>query len=170
MPIVLANEDGSYVEPHKTSRASLWVLSDEFTPDQISAVLGLSPDRWHVRGGFGVQPPETRWRQSHPNPHHAWTLDSRLPETSAPEDHIADLLDRIGDRADAVASLASDPRMHSVRLWVVLRIDNANPGIELPAVLIARLASIGTNLAVDVYVDLEDDSPPEERDQSRAVG
>jgi hypothetical protein len=170
MPIVLANEDGSYVEPHKTSTASLWVLSDELTPDEISQALRLRPDRWHMRGEVEAHPPETRWRRSRPFPHNAWTLDSRLAETSEPEEHIADLLDRIGDRAELVASLAADARVHSVRLWLTLRIDNANPGIELNATLIARLATIGTNLAVDVYVDFGDESPAEESGSLSPIG
>ncbi len=155
MPIVLANEDGSYVEPVKTSRVSLVVLSDELRPQQITAALGLQPDEWALRGELESHPPG-RWKRSRPHPHHTWKLASRLPESAEPEAHLADVLDRLGSAADRVADLKSDLRIHSVRLWLFLQIDNENPGIGLDATLLSRLAELGTGLDIDVYVDLAD--------------
>lgn len=158
MPVVLANEDGSYSEPHKRSHASLVVLSDEMSPDEISTELGFAPDQWALQGEFESHPPGTeRFRRSRPYPHNTWTLQSRLDESAEPEMHLADVIERIGDRAQRVADLAANPRVHSARLWLALHINNENPGISLSGVLIRDLAVLTTGIEIDIYVELDEE-------------
>lgn len=166
MPIVLANEDGSYTPPRKRSRASLVVLSDVLSPDEISTELCLAPDRWALRGEFESHPPGTeRFRRSRPYPHNTWTMESRLPETAEPEMHLADVLERIGAKARRVADIAAEPRIHSARLWLALHIDNENPGISLSGALIRDLAALATGVEIDVYVEFDEEtSTPEDPD------
>jgi hypothetical protein len=151
MPIFLANEDGTYVPARTTSSASLVILSVERRPDEITTHLGMTPDRWWLAGEFESHPQDPRWRRSRPHPFDGWELASRLPEDAAPDAHLVDLLDRIGDAADRVSALVADPRIRSVRLWLVHHSDNENPGFSLNAALVERLNRLGTGLDVDVY-------------------
>jgi len=158
MPIFLANEDGTYVPARTSSSARLVVLSQDQRPEDISARLGLTPDRWWLAGEFESHPQDPRWRPSRPKPFNGWELESRLPEDAAPDAHLTDLLDRIGEAADKVADLAMDPRIHSARVWVGHHTDNENPGFSLSPDLVARLTRLATGLEVDVYVLAEPDA------------
>lgn len=151
MPIFLANEDGTFVPARTSSSARLVVLSVKRLPDEITTHLGMTPDRWWLAGEFESHPQDPRWRPSRPKPFNGWELESRLPEDAAPDAHLVDLLDRIGDAADKVADLVADPEIHSVRLWLGHHSDNVNPGFSLNAALVKRLDRLGTGLEVDVY-------------------
>lgn len=151
MPIFLANEDGTFVPARTRSSASLVVLSVERLPDQITTHLGMPPDRWCLAGEFQSHPQDPGWRRSRPYPSNVWELRSRLPGDAAPDAHLVDLLDRIGDAADKVADLVVDPEIHSVRLWLGHHSDNVNPGFSLNAELLKRLDRLATGLEVDVY-------------------
>lgn len=150
MPIVMANDDGSYVEPRKTSSARLVILSDELVPDEITGLVGLQPDMAAKRGELMRGPRRF--------PHHSWNLESGLPETANPEEHLDALLGRLEPAAPAISALMADPRIHSVRLWLGLHIDNANPGLSLSNAHIRGLALIGTGVEIDVYVHDEVES------------
>jgi uncharacterized protein DUF4279 len=151
MPIFMANEDGSFVPARTTSRASLVVLSVERTADDITAQLGILPDRWWRAGEVGSHPQDPRWRPSRPKHFNGWELGSRLAEEAPPDAHVVDLLDVIGDAAERVADIAADQRIHSVRLWLAHHSDNVNPGFSLNTDLMKRLARLGASLDIDVY-------------------
>ena len=154
----MANEDGTFVPARTSSSARLVVLSVERTPDEITAHLGLTPDRWALAGEFGSHPQDPRWRPSRPNPYNVWELESRLTADASPDAHLVDVLDLIGDAADKVADLTADTRIHSVRLWLGHHSDNVNPGFSLNADLMNRLGRLGTGLEVDVYaLSVEED-------------
>jgi hypothetical protein len=155
MPIFLANEDGTYVPARTSSSARLVVLSVERTPDEITAHLGMTPNRWWLAGEFGSHPQDPRWRPSRPKRFNGWELESRLPADAPPDAHLVDLLDLIGDAADKVAELTADPRIHSVRLWLGHYTDNENPGFSLNAEFVNRLFRLGTGIEIDVYVSSE---------------
>jgi hypothetical protein len=162
VPIFLANEDGSYVPAQTSSSASLVVLSADIPADQISADLGITPDRWWVRGEFEFHPQDSRSRHSRPFPFNGWELASQLPETAPPEDHLVDLLERIGPAGPRVAALVGNPQVASVRLRVGHHTDNANPGLSLSDSLLQRVGALGTGVELDVYVDAGE--PPTESD------
>ena len=155
MPILWANEDGSFVLPRTRSSARLVVLSNDVPPTEISARLGLEPDRWWLAGELGTHPQDPRWRQSRPQRFNGWALESKLAEEAAAEVHLGDLLDRIGDAADEVASLTTDPRIHSVLVRLGHHTDNENPGFSLNPGLVERLVRLGAGLEIDVYVGSE---------------
>lgn len=122
--------------------AHLTILSTVLSADVLAELLGIRPDeRWergtrpHARGKFA-----------------GCSLGSRLPDTAAPDAHLADLLERLGPVAANVRSLVGDNRVHSVRLWVYHSIPNWNPGLSIPAPVVERINSLGTGLEVDVYV------------------
>jgi len=84
-----------------------------------------------------------------------WALESKLAEEAAAEVHLGDLLDRVGDAADEVASLTTDPRIHSVLVRLGHHTDNENPGFSLNPGLVERLVRLGAGLEIDVYVGSE---------------
>ena len=132
MPIFLANEDGSYTPAQTNSSARLVVLSDDLPPDEIGEALGLTPDRWWLRGEFDSHPRDERWRRSRPHPFNGWEVGSRLPKDAPPDEHLLDLLDRIGSANHRVAGLVVHPRIHSVRVWLGHFTDNENPASRSP--------------------------------------
>jgi hypothetical protein len=152
VPILLANEDGSYDLPVTRSRASLVALSDELTPQEVSARLGLEPDRWWLAGEFGSHPPDAAVRRSRPQRFNGWQLTSQLDEGAAAEAHLRDLLERIGDAAQGVALLVTDPRIH-VRVWLHHHTDNSNPGLSLTPEALELLVALGAGIEIDVYVE-----------------
>jgi len=150
MPVYVLDDDGNYQPARTDSSASLLVLSDEMTAAEIGAELGLVADRWWALGEI-EQHPDRGHRARKGHRHNGWEISSRRPDTEALEDHLTDLLDRIGDRAPLVASLAADSRVLSVRLWLSHFTDNEAPGFSFPDELLRRLLDLRLGLDLGVW-------------------
>ena len=155
----LADEDGNHAPAWVSSNASLVVLSADIHPEKIGARLGLMADRWFLRGEFEAHPKGDRGKRSRPFPFNGWQLKSTLADTAAPNEHLADLLDRLESAVPSLADLASDPQIHSIRLWLGYHTDNENPGISLSPELVTRIAKLGTGIELDIYVESSGDDP-----------
>ena len=158
MPTYFADEDGNYTPEKVSARARLVVLSDELTPEEMTALLGMAPD--------------TSWRMGElttggrPYRHHGWQLDSRLTKDRPAEEQLSDLLERLAPIAPAVSSIANNPATFRARLWLVRDGDNWNPGLSLSPVSVRQIDALGVGLEIDIYVseagkqDLPDLGPP----------
>jgi len=156
MPIVFANEDGSYTQPRTRSNARLVVLSEVLLTDEISSIIGLPPDVWWLRGEFGSHPNSDGRRRSRPQPFNGWELRSRLLETARPDEHLFDLLERLDGVVDRVASFVTDSRIRSATLYLGHHTDNMNPVVDLTDALVKRLAALETGVVIDIYAAPED--------------
>ena len=151
MPTYFTREDGSYVPERARSRASLVVLSDELMSDVLTSRLGIPPDQAWQRG--------QRSPGASPHVHHGVAFESGISEERAPNEHIADLVERLRPIAAQIAELARDPAILSVRFWVSHHGQNWNPGLSLTTDLIRGLESLGVGLEIDFYVVPDDVDP-----------
>jgi hypothetical protein len=148
MPIYFTDEHGNYTPERVRARARLTVISDELPPEELTRRVGIDPDRSWRRGD--------RTEARRPQPHHGWELTSRLSEDRPVEDHLADLLERTAPVAKAVAAIARDPAVASVRLMLSRTGDNWNPGLSISPDAIRKLDDLGLALDIDIYVIPED--------------
>jgi len=156
MPTYLTDEAGKYVPERVRSRARLVVLSDSLEPTKLAERLGLAPDESWLRGD--------RRHGGGQHLHHGFAIESRLPEVRSPEDHLADLVERLGPAALRVSALADDPEVHSARVWVSRHGENWNPGFSLTARLVRSLDALSLGLDIDVYVVSDADSSSDDPD------
>jgi hypothetical protein len=158
MPTYFADEDGNYAPERVSARARLVVLSDELSPEELTELLGMAPDKSWRLGELTTG--------GRPHRHHGWELDSRLAQDRAAEEQLSDLLERLAPIAPAVASIAKNPAVFRTRLWLVRHGDNWNPGFSFSLEAIRQIDSLGVGLEIDIYVseagkqDLPDLGPP----------
>jgi hypothetical protein len=144
--------------------ASFSVLSDVFTPDQITEVLGVEPSRVSWRGSRSSEPfiPKTN----------IWSF--RGTGTGQADEQIGQLLDRFEPMSEQLGFLtandASTLAMTLVRYFgtpedsdAYLRRDQGRrfdgvsiEGFHLDVSLLRRLAGIGCPLDVDEYDEYTD--------------
>jgi hypothetical protein len=155
MPLFLMDEDRTYQPARTDSGASLVILASELHPNDIGARIGLAADRWWLRGESESHPSNGVTRRI-PHKNSGWVIESRPERTASAEEHLMDLLDRIGDRTEAIAALRSDDGVLSVALWIGHHTDNGNPGFSFKHDVLQRIAALGSSLEIDVYVDMGD--------------
>lgn len=74
------------------------VRSDVLTPVEVTAHLGLEPDKVKPRGSRATGPP--------PRPRmHIWILESGRPDTAPLDDHLDALLIRLEPYAEGISAL-----------------------------------------------------------------
>lgn len=125
-------------------RVSLRVLGDSLEPEEVSALLGLSPTREHRKGDkiLGAGGRESV------EPTGAWILDSPLSEKAEVEDHLEALFSPLSNDMDEWASL-TDGASASILCSVFL--DQYNEGFELSPRAAESLAERGLVIAFDIY-------------------
>lgn len=142
MPTYFVDDGETFLAPPSSSSASMTILSEALSGTELAQLAGLPPDEhWNRRD-----------RPNAPGRFGGFRVRSRLPEAASPAEHLGDLLDRLEPFADSIRALASDSRVHSVRVWIFHRIPNWNPGLSFSPELIDRLGKLGTGVEVDVYV------------------
>jgi hypothetical protein len=151
MPTYFTDEDGNYAAERTRSRASVVFLSNELKPAQVTERLGLSPDRSWLQGD--TRPGGQR------QPHHGWMIESRIREDRPPEEHIADLIERLARFAPGLAELARDPAIVSAQFRLYRHGENWNPGLSLSPELIRGLDALGLGFDADLYVSTDEIAP-----------
>ncbi len=123
-------------------RASLRVFGDTLEPEEVSALLGHEPTRFHRKGdkcgphGTSIEPTG------------AWILDSRISEKSEVEDHVEWILSVLTTDVDEWSSLTE---RFSASILCGVFLDQYNEGFELSPRLCQALASRGLVIAFDIY-------------------
>jgi hypothetical protein len=123
-------------------RVSLRVFGDSLEPEEVSALLGREPTRFHRKGekcsadGSSIEPTG------------AWILDSGLSEKSEIEEHVEALLSLVSNDSDEWASLTS---RFSASILCSAFLDQYNEGFELSPRLAQSLADRGLVIAFDIY-------------------
>jgi hypothetical protein len=144
MPTYFANEDGNYTPEKASALARLVVLSDQLSPEELTELLGLAPDKSWRLGELTTG--------GRPYRHHGWELDSRLPQDRPAEEQLSDVLERLAPIAPAVGSLANNPAVFRARLWLVRHGENGNPGLSLSLESIRQIDALGVGLEIDMYI------------------
>jgi len=139
-----------FTPPPARSSASLVILSEDLSGEELTDLVGLPPqERWD-RGDHSYAPGRFA----------GYKLGSRLAESATPEEHLTDLLDQIEPVTARVQALVGDARIASVRVWLGHHIPNWNPGLSLSAGHLMRLDKLGAGLEIDIYVTEVPDPRP----------
>ena len=125
----------------------LKVLSPDRTPDQITAAVGLECDScWRI----GDERAHTIIKEKD----NGWVLGSGLPGTATLEEHVEALLSVIDARADSLKSMTPTSE---VVISCVIHADTP-PALYFDGSVINRLARLGANLDIDLYMNESDPS------------
>jgi hypothetical protein len=122
--------------------ASLVILSEKLSAAELQAMIGLTPDRSWESGDPIGRSGHARQRFS------GWRVDVAQSEQTA-ESQISALFDRIRAVEERIAAVASDPRVHSVALWVTAEGDRF--ALELAPSRLLDIARLGATLKVNAY-------------------
>jgi Domain of unknown function (DUF4279) len=143
-------------EDEKWYSATFVVTSTSLTPEEIQRRLEYGPTRVHHLG----EPVSSRLPSgSHTHKHHYYGLHSGLRDCEGMDAHLEALLDRLESKVEAIAELA---REASVYFWCGFSSGNGQGGFTLSPRILQRLASLGVEVALDLY-------PPDSVSSENAV-
>jgi len=129
-------------------RVSFSVQSDTCTPEEISSLLGLEPDRaWRT----GENPHPERPGVPRLGTFHYWRLDGRpSPEGQSAEGVLVDLLERLTPHREALQGLHGRAEL-GFRIYVAdADLDIETFGLHLQPKLVERVAALAASLSVTV--------------------
>ena len=126
------------------SHARFKIITRSVTPEEITARLGLNPDR--IR------------RAGQPRPHtsiiedtNCWELHSGLPEQCELSEHIRAVLRKVGHCVKQIAELAEE---NEVLLSCIVHAPT-EPALGLSKKIISDLADIHAEVDFDLYIGEE---------------
>jgi Domain of unknown function (DUF4279) len=138
--------------------AYAYLSVDEFTCSvgELNKRIGLQPtESWQV--GEIVTPLPV------PRKYSAWHLKSRLSASEKVERHVVDVLEQIQGREAVFRDIA---REFSVRMQCVGYYNEYNPGFQLEANIVQRLAECGMMVDLDAYYLFDDKEEAENKPSS----
>lgn len=125
--------------------ASFQIVSQECSGKDLASLLEVPDVEIHTKGERISGRSETHYYQQS-----ILRLTSRLSGAASVDEHINDLLDRLGPEANKVPSLPS----HCVaELWVKASFEPSQFGFEIRSSTMARLAALGIELIFGIYCD-----------------
>ena len=116
--------------------------------DVVTRLLGITPTRVWRRG----QP--RPGRSGPPAKYELWALDSTLPEAAPFDEHLAAIVSQL---ERAAAGMREVLARFSAHLQCHSQFSTYNPGFEIPAALVQRVAALGLGIDFDLYVLYEDE-------------
>jgi hypothetical protein len=124
------------------------------TPEEITALLGLSPDRFKKEGDFLRG--QVRAKRSY------WWLESPLPfENSTVEEQWRALSDRLGCCKLNLAKLPSDA---DTELLFVVYARKYMPDVEIPVKVMRECAGLGLKVRIAIYDFVQEEENIEDGD------
>ena len=143
-------------------RASLLILAETRSADQLATAVGLPPDdAWNV----GDVRPSTRGLLHYESS--GIKYRSLLPDAADVHDHLASLIDRLEPYGERIAALATElgaepGACSSLRVWLVFWAGAEAQGLDFPPDQLRFIADIGAFLGISVecWDDEEEASSP----------
>ncbi len=131
----------------------LYVCDQKMSPEEITAVLGLEPDKVSRRGARIQEPPNPRFN--------VWRISSPAnPVDSSPAEQWNALWQNLEPYRDRLDDL---PPSVKRSLVLVLYAHKYIPGLEFPVHTMSQIAALGIPLEIDIYdvigANEEDPSP-----------
>ncbi len=125
----------------ETIYVELAIVSQTYTPETITKVIGLESDRqWHagdLRGQTIIVEKEN-----------GWVLHSGLPKEVDLDSHLERILDVLEPSKDAIRSLTMSA---TVELSVVIYSPD-RPALYFDPSVIHRIEELGAGLDIDIYI------------------
>jgi hypothetical protein len=132
------------METGKWSKGTLRIISNIHSVKQITAVLGLEPDKGFDKGMLA----NPRNIKSQRRDASVWLLESGLGSDRPPEEHIVALLDKIASVRDSVRLLAGSD---TIELLLGYGSEAGQGGCVIESKLLKELADLGLDLVLDLY-------------------
>jgi hypothetical protein len=126
-------------------RASLSLRGFGDDPQVITELLGLIPT-FSGRAGDQIVAPNGRV-SSFRSRRAYWSLHSRCAPTALLSEHVADILEQLGDAARALSNL---PVGATATLFCTVIPDDDLPVLAIGSELLQKLGSAGVNLEIDL--------------------
>lgn len=133
------------------ARAYLTVLMDNEDATFAEEAVGISADRRWQRGQRRSR------RVSGTHAYSGFEFSSPLSESEDAADHVVALVERLRPAASALRDLGAQRETHSVRLTVVEHTRSDNPMVGLEAETVQRIADMGAQFVVDIYLVIDDE-------------
>jgi Domain of unknown function (DUF4279) len=134
--------------------ATLVVRGEGLEPDEITRILGASPDRLHRIGDLVSSRGTGRHKQG------MWSItsiDGGIPESAPLADHIAALMQRTASDHAVWRALAERFQIHIAVGWFMA---TWNEGVSLPPQLLEELGRRSLPVDFDVYESDRKDTTP----------
>jgi hypothetical protein len=126
------------------SAGSLRITSRTLGPADISARLGITPDRQFERGSLtSPRNPDSLRRETS-----VWIRTSGLANDRWPEDHVAALLTLLTPHRDALTRLSADCDLD---LLLGFSSEDGQGSCVLPARMLTELGALGIDIILDLY-------------------
>jgi Domain of unknown function (DUF4279) len=129
------------------TNVSLRILGDDLDPEIITREMGMSPDQSHKKGDLhGVRTPVVR-------KHGYWTITSskHMAASAETNEHLEWLVASVAPKLNLLSAYKS--RGWIVDVWIALHTSIGHGGPNLRAEVLARLASLGLDVNLDLYPD-----------------
>jgi hypothetical protein len=127
--------------PPDKVRASLCLYADDLDPESVTKRIGVPPTTSHRKG-------EPFGRKQLPRRSGAWILETEVLAPAAGQEALDALLSTLPDDPSVWADLGA---RHEVVIVVGVFLKAWNRGFCISRATVARLASMGAELTVDIY-------------------
>jgi hypothetical protein len=118
-----------------------FTLTGDFDPAEISKRVGVTPTECWLKGD--VNP-----RTQHERKFSRWSLYSRLERNASLEDHIADVLQQLGENKSEFVEVSSK---HGGVMQLVAYFKSGYPGLDFERELVKSLAAFSLSVDFDFY-------------------
>lgn len=120
-------------------------VGEEVAPDRITSELGIQPAVTHRKGDPVPEQP------SRARPTGIWRFDTALDQSASLEEHLSAMLDILEPIRDRIHKLAAPGCHPELMIGFFLNGDSGYVGLD--AEHLARLGTLGVNLAIHLYED-----------------
>lgn len=121
-------------------------MGKNLDPDDVSRRLALVPGDSHRSGDPHLGKAGRRYADFSEG---LWALSSSLVETASLEEHLGDIISRVGPKSDVLREL----RLLGFRTDVFVGVfgQGGNSGFSISSATLAALGELGLTLEVDIY-------------------
>lgn len=140
-------KDGEVIAIDVKTNATLRILADDLDPDSVSSEMGMESDRSHKKGDVaGVRAPVVKKGGY-------WSIRSskHLAPSADTNDHIQWLVAAVAPRLGVLDAYKG--RGWTVDVWIGIHTSVGHGGPTLRPDVLARLASLGLDVNLDLYPD-----------------
>jgi hypothetical protein len=140
--------------------AKIGIFSETITPDRISEIVGIKPDKIYIKG-------DRRGKSSIKQKENGWIIYSRIRRDSPLQDHISDLFERIYNKTDEIAEITKQPNTEVELGCTVWSSDR--PPLYFTKEQISIISKIQASLDIDLYLSSSLVTASEEGNQNNQL-
>lgn len=132
------------------SRVTLRIFGDDLVPDEVTALMGCTPDSAYAKGAIRIGPKTGR---QHVEKTGRWSLQASRREPEDIPGQISEILDKLSQDLDVWRRLGT---RYQIDLFCGVFMRSTNDGLEFPSASLAALCERGIALNLDIYAPTDD--------------